>query len=90
MEGPTGGTGGFHFMDDDFKPKKEAGILPRIAVFLNQEIQRYRTQFGKEIRVYVSALELYCETIRDLLNPSDGHIYLEIQASSNKKVNCPG
>jgi hypothetical protein len=84
MEGPPNETNGNSFYDENDKAQKSAGILPRVALFLNSEMKRYEKQFGKHIRIEVSALELYCENIRDLLNPQGGHVYLEIQASSSK------
>jgi hypothetical protein len=77
MEGPTE-TIGIQLIDDDIKPSKSAGILPRVAIFLNSEMKRYEKQFQKKILIEVSALEIYCENIRDLLNPTNGPVYLEI------------
>jgi len=49
-----------------------SGILPRIAVFIQKEIDRYRNHFNKELSFEVSALEIYCENIRDLLWQNNG------------------
>ena len=49
------------------KPSKNTGILPRIADFIQNETDRYLRQFGQQIVIEVSALEIYCENIRDLL-----------------------
>ena len=71
MEGPCaeGETMGNAFIQSDLKARKNAGILPRTALLLQEEVNRCENQFGKAIRVEVSALEIYCENIRDLLSP---------------------
>ena len=71
MEGPDSNN---MFEPDTGKPSDVAGILPRIAVFIEAEMQRYMRQFGQEIVIEVSALEIYCENIRDLLWHSSGNI----------------
>jgi hypothetical protein len=42
MEGPCveGETMGNAFIQSDFKPKKQAGILPRTALLLQEEVNR--------------------------------------------------
>jgi hypothetical protein len=43
MEGPANEeTLGNQFIDDNNKAQKSAGILPRIALFLNSEMNRYQ------------------------------------------------
>jgi hypothetical protein len=41
MEGPSFETIGNSFIDENNKAQKSAGILPRVALFLNSEMQRY-------------------------------------------------
>ena len=64
MEGPDS-----HLMfdPDNNRPYELSGILPRIAIFIEKEIDRYKHQFGQKIWIEVSALEIYCENVRDLL-----------------------
>ena len=90
MEGPTSfDQHNNDLLIDSFngKPTEQAGILPRTALFMQQEIQRYKQQFSKQITYEVSALEIYCENIRDLL--SDNESYLQLKNNGNKIV-CPG
>ena len=44
---------------------------------------------GKKISYEVSALEIYCENIRDLLCENDSPKYLELM-NQGKEVVCPG
>lgn len=92
MEGPTiGEKHGEQQKLIDAKtqrPTKSSGILPRIAFFIHQEINRYEQSIGKKIRFEVSALEIYCENIRDLLSTNENQ-YLEIK-SNKSQIFCPG
>ena len=78
-----------HLIDNKSKnPTKVAGILPRIAFYIQQEIERYEQSHGKRIKIEVSALEIYCENIRDLLSSSDKQ-YLEIKCNKSE-IFCHG
>jgi kinesin family member C1 len=55
-----------HF-DEQWRPTEHAGILPRVAVFIQAEIKRLKRQFSRDVSIEVSALEIYCDVIRDLL-----------------------
>ena len=71
MEGPSG----CQFIDAmSNQAGSEAGILPRIAVFISGEVRRYQKSFQKEMVIEVSALEIYCENIRDLLWEKDPYL----------------
>jgi kinesin family protein C1 len=54
------------FIDHNRKPVEYAGILPRVACFLESEMERHY-KMGKPLEIEVSALEIYCENIRDML-----------------------
>ena len=94
MEGPNSEL---KFDQTTNQPFKLSGILPRTAIFIWDEITRYRKQFGLTIFIEVSALEIYCETIRDLLwEPTDKKDknltttnYVEMKTIGNK-VQCIG
>ena len=92
MEGPDSSK---LFNEQTGKPYEFSGILPRIATFIQQEIERYQRQFQKEIFIEVSALEIYCENVRDLLWQGMGKIdqskqrYVQIKSVGNK-INCIG
>ena len=64
--------------------------MPRIAVFIDNEIKRYKRDFSKEIYFEVSALEIYCENIRDLLWSRDPRVdpsleaFVEMKAAGQK------
>jgi len=62
MEGPDSRS---LFDPSDNKLLNTSGILPRTAVFIQKEIKRLKD--FKELSIEVSALELYCEQIKDLL-----------------------
>ena len=64
------------------------GILPRTALLLHIEMKKY-SSMGKKISYEVSALEIYCENIRDLLCENDSPQYLELM-NQGKEVVCPG
>lgn len=93
MEGPTLQDHLFHdssiLLDQQTqRPTDQAGILPRIAFYIQKEIKRYEKLHGKSIKFEVSALEIYCENIRDLLSENDNQ-YLEIKNNKNA-IFCPG
>ena len=69
MEGPDSTK---LFNEGSGKPYEWSGILPRIALFIQGEIERYQRQFSQEIFIEVSALEIYCENVRDLLWQGSG------------------
>lgn len=59
---------------------------------MQKEIERYRRQFGQEIFIEVSALEIYCENVRDLLwqnEEKQKQRYVDIKSSGNK-IQCIG
>ena len=46
-----------------------AGILPRLADFIKQEIERIQKKLSKTIEIEISALEIYCNEVKDLFKP---------------------
>lgn len=92
MEGPNSDL---KFDETTNQPYKLSGILPRTALYIWNEIMRYRKSFGLTIFIEVSALEIYCETIRDLLwEPQDKKdknrtMYVEMKTIGNK-ITCVG
>ena len=62
------------------------GILPRTALLLHNEVKKYASM-GKKISYEVSAIEIYCENIRDLLCENDSPQYLELM-NQGKNVIC--
>ena len=50
----------------DNQLQEASGILPRTAVFVQSEVQRLKQQLGKDMRVEISALEVYCDQIFDI------------------------
>ena len=68
--------------NNKLKPHQKSGILPRIACFLQAEMERLE-KYGQTMKIEVSALEIYCENIKDLLNPKEGNVYLELKTSSS-------
>ena len=76
------------FTDINMKPVGKSGILPRVACLLQKEMTKYQ-KYGQPLTIQVSALEIYCENIKDLLSEKDGPVYVELRAIGNK-VNCVG
>lgn len=84
----------------DFQTKQLtdcSGILPRLAEYIWIERQRVKKVYNQrcDMTIEVSALEIYCENIRDLLweAPSDSPNqakYLELKAINNQKTKCVG
>ena len=70
-----------------YVPSDVAGILPRTALFIQQEIDRYHKQFRKKISIEVSALEIYCDDIRDLLSEKSNLVEMK---NVGNKVQIPG
>jgi hypothetical protein len=90
MEGPSIDSNCMNgsFTDINMKPVSNSGILPRVACLLQKEMLKYQ-KFGKPLSIQVSALEIYCENIRDLLSPRIEPTYLDLRSVGNK-VNCVG
>lgn len=92
MEGPDSNS---LYNSESKKLYPVSGILPRIAVFIQNEIERYKKQFNKEMSIEVSALEIYCEHVRDLLWKNNGNIdsqkwrYVEMK-SKGQQTQCIG
>lgn len=94
MEGPS------YEQFYDFKTNQLtdcSGILPRLAEYIWIERQRVKKVYNYrcDMQIEVSALEIYCENIRDLLwePPADSPNqakYLEMKAINNQKVKCVG
>jgi len=85
MEGPDSAE---LFNEKTNKCYKDSGILPRIAIYIFKEIERLHQKLGIETYIEVSALEIYCETIRDMLNESSDK-YVEIKGTGKTMI-CHG
>ena len=74
MEGPSCDSGikdnELLIESETMNPTDLAGILPRTALLLHSEVKKYASM-GKKLSYEVSALEIYCENIRDLLCEND-------------------
>ena len=64
MEGPLSDC----LFDSHFQVHELSGILPRTAIFLFKEVQRLQSYIYDEIRVEISALEIYCDEVRDIFS----------------------
>jgi len=45
-----------------------SGILPRTAIFMISECKRLNQYVYDEIKIEISALEIYCDTVRDIFS----------------------
>ncbi len=61
MEGPNQDA-------NDFSLHGLSGILPRTAVFLFEEKARLMGQIKTELKLEISAIEIYCDELRDLFS----------------------
>ena len=64
MEGPIGEG----IAESHIQVHEMSGILPRTAIFLFKEVERLRSYIYDEIKVEISALEIYCDEVRDLFS----------------------
>ena len=64
MEGPHSEC----LFDTNMKEHEMSGILPRTAIFILQEVDRLRSYIYDEIKVEISALEIYCDEVKDLFS----------------------
>ena len=51
-----------------FKARKLSGILPRTAIFLFEEQARLKKQVGCQLSFEISAIEIFCNKLRDLFS----------------------
>ena len=65
MEGPNQDM---IFDESDFSLHGLSGILPRTAFFLFKEKARLMGQIGSELKLEISAIEIYCDELRDLFS----------------------
>ncbi len=79
MEGPHSD----YLFDNQMQLHDLSGILPRTACYILQEVQRLHSYIHDEIKVEISAIEIYLDQVRDLF--SDKQIEL---LTDNKKQVC--
>ena len=76
MEGPLSDC----LFDSQFRVHELSGILPRTAIFLFKEVQRLQSYIYDEIKVEISALEIYCDEVRDLFSDK----VIDLMTNKNK------
>jgi hypothetical protein len=64
MEGPHSDC----LFDEEMKIYELSGILPRTACFILEEVNRQSKYVYDEIKVFISAIEIYCDEVRDLFS----------------------
>jgi kinesin family protein C1 len=87
MEGPNSAM----FYEEEEEEKcalhNQSGILPRTAVFLVSQIDQLNIRFARQFTIEASSIEVYCETVRDLLSQKN----VELQTDPvTKKVTISG
>ena len=82
MEGPNEAC----LFDSEMKLTELSGILPRTACFIQEEVSRLQKFKNNKIEVEISALEIYCETVKDLFSEE----VIELQTDRTKKVRLNG
>jgi hypothetical protein len=64
---------------------EKAGILPRLAEFIKKEIERVWVNQNKRIEIEISALEIYCNEVRDLFKPEQPQSKRVFKMGTTKK-----
>jgi hypothetical protein len=64
MEGPHSDF----LVDERMEVHDLSGILPRTACYILKEVQRLQKYIYDEIKVEISALEIYLDTVKDLFS----------------------
>ena len=62
-----------------------AGILPRLAEFIKLEIERVQTKVNKRIEIEISAIEIYCNEVKDLFRPEQSQSKRVFKIGTTKK-----
>ena len=76
MEGPNKNE---LYDENTFELKTLSGILPRTAVFLFQEQARLMKQVGRKLKFEISAIEIYCNKLRDLFASKDSNLNVDVR-----------
>lgn len=63
-----------------------SGILPRTACFIQEEVSRLQKFKDNKIEVEISALEIYCDSVKDLFSEE----VIELQTDRTKVVRLKG
>lgn len=63
-----------------------SGILPRSACFILEEVKRLKSYVYSEIKVEISALEIYMDKVKDLFSDCE----IDLMTDQNKKVCLKG
>ena len=74
MEGPNQEM---LFDETTFNVHNLSGILPRTALFLFDEMKRMDRDFKRTFTLEISAIEVYCDTVRDLFSNDLGIVDLQ-------------
>lgn len=63
-----------------------SGILPRTAVFIINEVKRLKSYIYNEIKVEISSLEIYCDTVKDVFSEK----MIDLLTDKNQKIVLKG
>lgn len=83
MEGPNKNEL-YEEKENTFKVRELSGILPRTAIFLFEEQARLKKQVGCQLSFEISAIENYCNKLRDLFSINSSKI-VDVKTDPNKK-----
>ena len=73
MEGPNADM---LFDETTFNVHELSGILPRTGIFLFDTMRRMEKDLKRTFRLEISAIEVYCDTVRDLFSSELGIVDL--------------
>lgn len=76
MEGPNSEF----LFDEKLNLHALSGILPRTACFILSEVKRIQNYIYDKIEVEISAIEIYCDTVKDLFSDE----VVELMTDKNK------
>lgn len=82
MEGPHSDF----LVNDQMEIHELSGILPRTAVYILTEVQRLQKYIYDEIKIEISALEIYLDQVRDLFSDQQ----VELMTDIKKQVQLKG
>lgn len=72
-------------LDESNQLFPQSGILPRTAVFIFEELQR-KKRAREDVQLSVSSIEIYNDTVRDLLNSTSKDMLTFVTAPDKKST----
>ena len=74
------------FDETTYQTLNLSGILPRTAIFLLDEMKRMDKDLKRSFTLEISAIEVYCDTVRDLFSDGIGIVELMTDPETRQVV----